>query len=136
MLESPPNKIESRKPWDREDGARLKIEAIIALARELGESRGNFPFPGIDPEAYATLKAGEAENPGCGTPIDELVERFKNEGMKVVLARCADGTYGGDVYILPSHSSDILNDNLFPRHLQISEGMNEKIRELISLSKG
>ncbi len=108
-------------------------EKIRALAKELIESNEVFPFSGLDSGAYAKIKADEEESPGYATPIDELIKRFEDEGMKVVFGKNPES---GNVFILPLQSDDIENDSLFPKHLQISEGMNEKLKELISLSKG
>lgn len=119
------NKMESRR------------ERLMILARELS----GVPFPGINPEAYARLKADVAGDEGrslyeiSSPTIDELIERLKNEGMKVVLSRSADGTYGRDIFILPAQSDAIQSDNLFPRHLQISGATGEKLQELILLQK-
>ncbi|MDO8231654.1 MAG: hypothetical protein Q7T37_00400 [bacterium] len=106
---------------------------IVALAIEIIESHEVFHFSGLDSDAYAKIKADEEESPGYATPIDELVKRFENEGMKVVLGKNPES---GNVFILPLQSDDIENDSVFPKHLQISEGMNEKLKELILLSKG
>ncbi len=116
----------------RSEKEPTRKERTIALAVELSEGRESFPFPGVDPEAYSKIKAGQEEDPGYSTPIDELVERFKNEGIKVVLGKHPES---GNVFILPSQSDDIENDSIFPRHLQINEGMNDKLKELISLGK-
>ena len=78
------------------------------------------------------IKADEEEMPGYATPIDELIERFKNEGMKVVLGK---NPQSGNVFVLPGQSDDIENDNLFPKHLNINDGMSDTLRELIALSK-
>lgn len=107
--------------------------AKIALAIELNESRETFIFPGMREEDRLKLKAFEEEFPGHVTPIDELVERFKDEDMKVVLGK--DPGYGS-VFILPAHSDDIENDSILPKTLQIIDGMDESIRELISLDRG
>lgn len=109
-----------------------KKEGFIALAKELSESHESFPFPGIDPESYATLKSAEEELPGYATPIDALIERFENEGMKVALGEYPDS---GNVFVMPSGSDDIENDSVFPRHLQIDETMDERLKQLISLQK-
>lgn len=124
MNEGPPNQFET-------DEREQRKREIIALARELAESQEVFPFPGIDSEAYLKIRSGQEEFPGYATPIDELLERFENEGMKVVL-----GTYheSGNVFILPAGSNDIVNDNLFPRHLQMSEIMDEKLKKLIVMN--
>lgn len=100
---------------------------------ELYESGEIFPFAGIDPESYSRMKAGEEEDPGYTISIDDLVERFKNEGMKVVLGK---NPQSGNVYVLPAQSSNIEMDSISPKQLQLSEGMNETLRELILLVRG
>ncbi len=143
MSEGPPKSVESKKPgregWVREESAKLKIEKIVALAKELAESHEGFPFPGIEPEAYIEkVKADIASEKDMSLydisspTIDELIERFKIEGMKVVLGKYPEN---GIVHILPTQSNDIQSDNIPPKYLQISEGMNEKLRELILLSR-
>jgi hypothetical protein len=115
-----------------------KKEKIIALAIELSENREGFPFFGIDPESYTKLKTDIAGDEGrsdydiSSPTIDELIERFKNEGMRVTLGNNPEV---GNVFILPTKSNDIQNDNILPKHLQISEGMDEKLKELILLSR-
>ena len=116
----------------RSEKEPTKKEKIIALAVELNERHEVFPFSGIDQESYSKIKADEEEMPGYATPIDELIERFKNEGMKVVLGK---NPQSGNVFVLPGGSDDIENDNLFPKHLNINDGMSDTLRELISLSK-
>lgn len=118
------------KQFEENEKERKKGE-FIALAKELDESHESFLFPGIDPESYATLKSSEEEFPGYTTPIDTLVERFENEGMKVALGEYPDS---GNVFILPSGSDDIENDSVFPRHLQVDEAMDERIKRLILLN--
>lgn len=114
------------------DRKKRKIERIIVLASELSKSPDSFPFSGLDAASYSKLKASGEEFPGYATPIDELLERFKNEGVKVVFGDHPDS---GNVYILPGGSDDVENDSVFPRHLQIIEGMDEKLKELIFLGK-
>ncbi|MFA5948643.1 MAG: hypothetical protein WC806_06825, partial [Candidatus Gracilibacteria bacterium] len=101
-----------------------KVKEILALATELRESQEIFAFPGIEAEAYAKLKASDEEFPGYVTLIDELIERFKNEGMKVSLGAYSESEF---VFILPAQSSDLRNDSIYPRHLQISETMDERL---------
>lgn len=126
MHEGPPNQpIESAKN-------RAKRE-LLSLAHELSEGKENFPFPGIDAAAYERMKADEIEFPGFATPVDELIERFKSEGMKVVLGEHPDS---GNIFILPAQSNDIENDSIFPKHLQISDSMDERIKRLILLKRG
>jgi len=108
-------------------------EKIISLAKELFESQEVFPFPGVDPESYSKMKSGEIEDPGYTTPIDEIIERCKNEGMKVVLGK---NPQSGNVFVLPAQSDNIEIDSISPKRLQLSEGMNEYLKELILLVRG
>ncbi len=108
-------------------------EKIISLAKELFESQGTFPFLGIDPEGYLEMKAGDEDAPGYTTPTDEIIGRMKNEGMKIVLGK---NPQSGNVYVLPAQSTDIEMDSMSPKRLQISEGMNEKLKELVQLIRG
>lgn len=108
-----------------------KLTEIIALASELSESKETFPFSDIDPEAYAEIKAAEVEFSGYTTPIDDLLVRFKNEGMKVALSNHPES---GNIYILPAQSNDVVQDGISPRQISMSETMNEKLKKLISLS--
>lgn len=105
---------------------------IAGLAKELNERREGFPFPGINPYSYQKLKADEEEFPGYATPIDELVQRFKREGIKVVFGNDPES---GNVYILPQGSDDVINDGILPKHLQVIEGMDRKLKELILLNR-
>lgn len=113
-----------------ENTKQQKKEMAISLAIELSARPEGFPFPGIDPVSYQKLKADEEKFPGFATPIDVLIERLRNEGIKVILR--ADG---GDFYILPSGSDDIENDSIAPKHLQINDTMDEKLKELIRLNR-
>ncbi|MFZ2189044.1 MAG: hypothetical protein WAV73_05795 [Candidatus Moraniibacteriota bacterium] len=105
---------------------------MIELGRELERQREFYFFPGIDPEGYAKIKATEEEYPGFTTPVDELIKRFKQDGMKIVLG---DHPESGNVYALPSFSDDIENDSVPLRHLQIKSGVDGRVEELIIISK-
>jgi hypothetical protein len=122
------NDQKSIKERERAEQKRKKI----SLSRELEKIRERLPFPGIDPEHYSKLKAEEEEFPGYVTPIDELVARFKDRGMKVVLGNNPES---GNVFVLPFDSDDIENDSVFPQHLQSDGIMNGQLRELVLLSK-
>ncbi len=108
-------------------------ESKMVLARRLFESQEVFPFPGIDPIAYASIKASEAKYPGCGTPVDELIARYVTEGIKVVSGKEPESR---NVYILPSGSSDIENDAILPRSLELSDTMNVDLKNLVLCSRG
>lgn len=109
-----------------------RVGEIIALARELNEKREVFPFSGLDPVEYGKMKETDEEFPGFTTPIDELLERFKIEGIKVVLGKNPES---GNVFILPALSDDIEMDSIAPKQLQIVEDMSGTLRELISQSR-
>src|SRR3989344_6325694 len=121
MSELPP------KPVSHEGESIHTHKEKIALARELWESGTYFPFPGIDSKEYMHMKAAEAEYPGYTTPIDTLIERFKDEGLKVVL-----GTHpeSGNIFIIPAHSNDIENDSIRPQQLQMGDDMDARLKEL------
>jgi len=111
---------------------KIPIAEYVFLAREIIERHESFPFPGLNQKAYIKIRAEQEEYPGYATPIDELIERFKTEGMKVVLGKNPES---GNVFILPSGSDDIENDNLFPRHLEITDDMDSKLRRLVLANK-
>lgn len=130
MTENFKDQIENKN--EKRGKKEEKKREIIALALELSESRETFIFPGIEPEVYSKIKADEEEFTGRTTPLDELLEKFRKEGMKVVLGKNPDS---GNIFILPSQSNDIERDSIFSRHLQISGVVNEKLRKLILMSK-
>jgi hypothetical protein len=119
MMESAPS------PMSPEEEKKQKK---ISLALELSQSPESFAFSGIVPEFYAETKAFEEEFPGCATPIDELLERMKTEGIKVVPGKNSEC---GNMYILPAQSNDVENDSICPRHLQMEGITDEKLKELI-----
>lgn len=105
---------------------------IIALTKELGEIQESIPFSGIDPESYQKLKANDVELEGLCTPIDDLIQRFEKEGIKVVFGNDPES---GNVFILPLGSDDVESDSVFPKHLQIDESMDSRLKELILASR-
>jgi len=127
MNEFPPNKFEDENSREEE-----RKREIMALATELSESQEVFPFPGMNESDYLEAKAGDLEYPGYTTPVDELIKRCQNEGMKVVLGEHPES---GNVFILPANSDDAAKDSIYPRQLRINPGMNEKLKELIRLKQ-
>jgi len=107
-------------------------QELLAMGRELSEKNEKIPFPGIDPEAYTKIKASEQEFPGYVTPIDELLERFRTEGMRVVTSETPNNL---EVFLVPFDTGDIGMDSLFPRHLILSEEIDENLRKLIDASR-
>ncbi|MDB5189787.1 MAG: hypothetical protein JWN49_113 [Parcubacteria group bacterium] len=110
---------------------RRNVE-YVRLAESLSQRPEAFPFTGIDPIAYAALKAGEAESPGFVTPIDERIRKLTAQGLKVVLGKYKDS---GNVFIVPALSDNVREDMLQPRHLTIVDGMDEELKKLILANK-
>jgi hypothetical protein len=103
------------------------VGEIIELTRELSMFPEVFPFPGMDQESYEKIKAEDEEYPGMTTPIDEIMERLRNEGMKVTFGKNPES---GNVYILPNGSDNIEMDSIRPRQLNIEGIENAKLRLL------
>ena len=101
-----------------------------ALAIELSEHHEGFPFPGVTPKAYADLKAVGEEYPEYTTPIDELMEKYRTQGIKVTLGKNPES---GNVFILPRDSDDVEMDNISPRQLESYADMDEQLQKLIKL---
>lgn len=134
MPEGPkPLKFKSAPNLENDKGNE-KIREFIALAKELGESKESFPFPGIEPEARSKMKATDMEFPDYTTPVDILVDRFHAEGMKVVLGQYPES---GNVFIVPAGTSNPVNEDMYisPKHLQINEMISPNIRRLILMDK-
>lgn len=119
----------SEQPTTPEQEKAQKKQEYIALAKELSEHHEGFPFPGLTEKAYSTIKADQDEYPGYSTPIDELIEKFTTQGMKVVLGNHPDS---GNIFVLPLNSNDVENDSLFPRHLAITGDMDDAVKTLIT----
>jgi len=115
---------------EKEKNQRRK--RMIELGRELDSQGEFFSFPGISPDGYAKIKATEEEYPDFTTPVDDLIERFKREGMRIVLGAHPEG---GNVHVLPALSDDIEHDSVPFRHLQINSDMDNRVEELIMLNK-
>ncbi len=113
-------------------GRELIKREKMALAKELNESNETFSFPGITTESYSKLKSLDEEFPGLTTPIDELIGRFKSEGIKVMLGKNPET---GNIYILPLQSNNIEEDSIFPRQLQDDRVIDNRLKKLILLDR-
>lgn len=111
-----------------EAGSITLKQEKIKLALELFESGEVFPFPGINPESHSQIQVEQEEFPGYTTPIDELLVRFQNEGMKVVLTK---DQHSGNILVLPGGSDDIENDFLLPRNLSCEGDIDKRLLTLI-----
>ena len=126
------NGLQEQEKIRLETEKKQRRERRIVLARECSESRERFSFSGINADSYARMKADEEEFPGCVVPIDELVQRFTQEGMKIVFGT---DVASGNIFVMPYESNDLKYGSILPKHLDIHEGMDEKLKELIILSK-
>ncbi len=137
MKEETPNIIEGGESGEKEKKEKEKEARRtekLALAAEIIENREFFSFPGVDPDVYLRMKAKEEEFPGYATPIDDLIKKFTDEGMKVAFVQ-GDSPGVGNVFVLPEGSNDIENDSILPCKLRINETMDEKLKKLILLDR-
>ena len=100
------------------------------VASELYLKKEVFPFPGIKTASYLKLKKDDEEFPGFVTPIDELIHKFRNNGMRVVI-----GNHPKNPVIIPGNSTDIIRDSILPNSLLLTENIKGKLRELIRLDR-
>lgn len=122
----------NRPPQSQQEIKEQKKQEYLALAQELSEAGERFSFPGMNPESYSELKSVAEEFPEYSAQTDELIGRFQTQGMKVVFSK---DPKSGNIFVLPLNSEDVEMDNLFPRHLTIAEGMDERLKKLILLNK-
>lgn len=126
MMERPPNIVDS-------GNEKIKHrEEFLALAKELSENKEGFPFHGVNPESYLKIKATDDAFPGYATPIDQLIEKFSHEGMKVVLSETPSNR---EVYILPAQSNNIGEDSISPKDIEVGVVQSDELKKLISLSR-
>jgi hypothetical protein len=78
------------------------------------------------------MKATDEEFPDYTTPVDELVERFRIQGMKIAFGEHPES---GNVFVIPADSHDVGSDGIFPRQLRITPAMDERIRRLIAMNR-
>ena len=122
------------KPKSEHGPEQAPRAEYVSLAKELSKSPERFPFPGIESEAYTKLKAESDEFPGLAAPIDDLIERFKQHGMKVA-TNLAENPGNLEVCVLPGDSDDIENDGIAPKHFALSGVTNAQLARLITLGK-
>jgi hypothetical protein len=123
--------IDLNEQKDEAAAEKFRIFYKISLAKELAQRSDPIPFPGIKIENYKELKSVEEEFPEYCVPIDPLLERFKNEGFRVVFPK--KHPESGNVFIVPSQSTDVENDNLFPWQLDTDKVLDEDLKKLILL---
>ncbi len=106
-----------------------KTQERIALSESLEGKK--FAFPGVSERYAATLRTEREEMAAFFdvTPWDELMQKFQSQGMKVYIGK------NGETHILPGDTVDaekgVDADSIMPRHLEISDDMDEGLKELI-----
>jgi hypothetical protein len=115
--------IESKKEYKE----KLRLE-IVALTTEIIESNESFPFPGLDNETYLKWKQEEEPYLPHITSIDEILEKFKIEGMKFSLG----DVHNGAVYVMPVSSTHAKIDGLLLNKIIIDESADPRIKKLFS----
>lgn len=116
-----------------ENERERRVKEYITLGERLANRAEGFPFPGLTDESYRSLKEVAEEFPEYSTPIDELLKKLQDGGMKIDLVIGQKGL--ADIHILPRENADPLMDNLFPRHLQITDDMDEDLKKLIEMNR-
>jgi hypothetical protein len=105
-----------------------------ALAESLEGRR--FAFPGI---LEGRVDATRADREECMqyfalTPWDEWMHKFQSQGMKVYVGK------NGETHILPGDTVDMDHgvecESLMPRLLEISDDMDEGLKQLILRDRG
>ena len=77
---------------------------------ELIENNETLSFLGLNPGSYNLLKAEEKEFPGFATPIDEIIKKCEEQGLKIELGRNQSGY---DMFLLPANSDDLADSLRF-----------------------
>lgn len=113
------------------------LKDYLDLAKKLSEKPDAFKFCGLNQEYYPTLKAELEALQNRGevfgvtiTPIADLIIRFKEEGMKVFWEDL-------NVFIIPAKcgSGDVWANSISPKHLQVVDGMDEGLVDLIEMDE-
>jgi len=118
------------------DFEKKRLKAVrIDLARELSWME-MIKFPGINDESFLKLEDEAAKLQAEGydlsriTPIKKLVDKLEHAGMRIFVTECV-------VLIVPAgcEEEEIEGNSVFPRHLRIVDGMDEKLKELIKIDR-
>jgi len=129
---SPEDGMPNQEPKiDHKKERQERVSKILELVRKINESGESLPFPGIHQDAYLKMKETDDEFPGYTTPTDEIIERCKKEGIKIVVGKHPDS---GNVFVLPAESNDIEMDSISPHQLAIDSVKNEHLVKLIQLT--
>lgn len=108
-----------------------KKRDYIELGKEISERGEVFPFSGVTSKAYADLKAAAEAYPEDTTPIDKLMEMYRDQGIKIVVSK---NPSNATVFIMPRYSDNVDWDSIFPRQLELHDDMDEDLKRLIKLN--
>lgn len=110
----------------------VTYEEYIMYTEKVLDLSEALPFSGLNENSYRELKAVSDEFPGFVTDIDDLISRFKDEGIKVIL-------WKNQAFVLPFNSeisdTTIENDSVLPRHLDASGDVGQNLKRLIEAGK-
>ena len=115
---------------DHEKERQERVSKILELVKKINESGESIPFSGIHQEAYLKMKENDDEFPGYTTTVDEIIERCRKEGIKIVTGKHPGS---GNVFVLPAESNNIEMDSISPHQLALDGIENEDLIELIQL---
>jgi hypothetical protein len=125
------------------DALKIEKEKIIRrrleLTFELVESGEVFPFQGLKAGAYERLKEADTlDSEGYVTPIDELLRIYEAEGVRVGSGMQMRKTERppSTITVAPAVTGPgFYGENLLHmKNLDVVEGMDERLSELIRLS--
>ena len=116
-----------------------KLKKLIPKGR-IGYIPNARDFTGADPERRERRNKNDMQSlRELGLEI-EMINLRDYFGKQSELKKKLEGLgaifiSGGNVFVLPLNSEDVEMDNLFPRHLMMAEGMDERLKRLILLNK-
>jgi hypothetical protein len=106
-----------------------KHKEYIDVALELAKNPEGFTFPGITEESYVIIKKNDEECAGFVTPIDDILEKMKTQGMKILF-----GKDQSNVFLLPK-DSDNMDDSIMPKFLVVNDEMEDNLKKLILINR-
>ena len=122
---------------------RIMIAETMRLLEKIDETVNLFPFPGLNPGVQEGMEETEkglaeyADVPGfdMGIPIKDLLAKYKEEGMKIVLGSENDPYC--NIFFLPADSLEdtatIKNEGCLSFHQLAIDNIPEKFKYLIKL---
>ena len=113
-----------------EGGKEQYLAALLELIGRSIELGKIFPFPGINHGEYLKMKESDEKFPGYTTPIEEIIERCKKLGIKIVLGKHPES---GNVFVLPADSDNIEMDSFSLDKLKVNDVKSEHLKAAILL---